>query len=353
LSLQTLGSQTQFNEYELWNAVVDERSGKPRLRVARSFFQDLQQSELSYLVEAFRFWRDYDEYMLLKGTHRETGQRKWKAIKCSKRGNDVYGARTRKRLGFLKWAENLTFFKAEDFDVKTPVKTRLLWVTLTMDPKLASLKEAWETCEYYYNLWITNLRNRYGKIHVLKFPQASPDQQGLAYGYLHFHVVLLFEEHEFTAFPWMTNKGKLEYRIHERDEFKEQGKWHSFVDIKAISSMAGIYNYAVKHHENAGYGDSDEAVLNNALCWLFKKKAYTISGSFRATYHEFIQTLRNSKAFQSTFEGDLIPVWSWKLVGFKSWAQIVKFLGVSDPPPWFIDLNLEQIDVLLNGFPRK
>jgi len=286
--------------------------------------------------------------MLLRGEHRETGEMKYQAVKCSKRGNDVYGDRVKKRLGFLKKAEDLVFFKREDFGVKKVVKTRLLWISFTWDSKLCGLEDSWLNGEYFWNLMITNLRNKYGRISVLKFPQASPGKNGKAYGYLHYHAVFLFQDHEFTVFPDVDKGGVLSYRIHRRSKLKNQAKWHSYVDIKAISSMKGIYNYAVKHHENAGFGDSEDAVLNNSLCWLFKKKSYTISGDFRRVYSEFIYSLRNSKVFTLTLDGEMLSIWVWKLVGFRSGEQ----LGLVGGGPWVLSLSADEVDRLFGGKPR-
>jgi len=288
---------------------------KPRLKNARSYLmQDVINVPLA--LGFYSAWRDYDEYLVLHRDKSVGFEQKTIAIKCSKRGNDVYGRRTEKKLGFLKESENLEFFKPKDFDYAKPVMSPLLWLTLTWNSKLCSLREAWDSLEYYYNLFITNLRNRYGRIRVVRFPQASPDEIGLAYGYPHLHLVLLFEDKKFTVFPSMNEKGEPSYRIVEKDELVKQGNWHSFVDVKAIRSMNGIYNYAVKHYENAGFGTSKEATLNNALCWLFGKKSYTISGAFRKTYSEFIRSLRNSKAKMAQLDlNGGVHSQVWHLVG--------------------------------------
>jgi hypothetical protein len=346
---QVVSLERGVSAYDVWSVILGDEGKKPRLRPAKTFFRNLHVGDISLLTEAFKCWRDFDEYLVIKGEHRETGEKKFYGVKCSKRGNDVYGERTRKRLGFLKGAENLVFFKKEDFDCKKIVKTRLLWMTFSFDSKLCSLKDSWVEGEHYWNLMITNLRNKYGRIQVIKFPQASPWKQGEAYGYLHYHAVLLFQDHEFSVFPWMNGEGKLEYRIHERDELRAQAKWHSFIDIKAISSMEGIHNYAVKHHENAGWGDSEEAVLNNAMCWLFKKKSYTISGDFRPVYSEFIRSMHNSKAFQMTLDGEKLPVWVWSFVGIVSLVELCRLEGISWSSPWFVSLSDSQVGELVGG----
>lgn len=312
--------------YDSWGKVTVKdfisEGQKPRLKNARVWLlhQDL---DVDLLLEFYATWRDYPEYLILQKNTPISSETF--AVKCSKRGNDVYAKRSEKRLGFLKASENLEFFKPKDFDTEKIIKTRLLWVTLTWDTGLCSLEDSWIQGQYYFNLWITNLRNQYGKIDVLRFPQASPDPEGSAYGYQHFHLVLLFHDTAFTVFPYLNEKIELSYRIEEKDEFDRAGKWHSFTDVRAINSTQGIYNYAIKHYENAGVGSGEEATINNAFCWLFKKKAYTISGNFRGAYTEFIRTLRNSKVdlVQVDLFGNQFLV-SWKLIGIKSGFEIRK-----------------------------
>jgi len=321
-----------------WEIAVTSKAY--RLKAARESLLNLPTLYPKGIVSSFESWRDYVEFLVL---HREESpgySAKTIAVKCSKRGNDVYGRRTERKLGFLKESENEVFFQPKDFDSDKPVKTRLLWVTLTWNSNLSSLKESWEHGEYYYNLFITNLRNHYGRIDVLRFPQASPDENGAAYCYLHYHLVLLFLDCEFTVFPSLSSGGDLSYRIEEKDELAAQGKWHSFIDVKAINSMAGIYNYAVKHYENAGFGTSDEATLNNAFCWIFKKKSYTVSGGFRARYAEYITSLRNSKTClgQSDLTGGVFPQ-IWVLVGIKSVFELSGMYGGLDfGDRWTVEL---------------
>jgi hypothetical protein len=317
------------------------KNGKPRLACAKAHFLESGVCDIDGLMNYYKTWRDFDEFMVLHRAESDIrDEKKTIAVKCSKRGNDVYGRRTEKRLRFLKATENLEFFSPKDFDCKQVVHTSLLWVTLSWDTNFCGLKESWESGQYYFNLWITNLRNHYGRIDVLRFPQASPDRSGKAFGYLHFHVVLLFRDCEFTVFPYLNDKLEMSYRIEEKDVFDNQGKWHSFTDVRAISSMKGIYQYAIKHYENAGFGTSEEATLNNAMSWIFKKKSYTVSGGFRETYSEFIKTLRNSKV--SLVQIDLFCEEHkaiWKFIGIFSIFELCKeYPDINFNDKWSIEL---------------
>ena len=93
-------------------------SSYPRLTKARDFFNSLKQGDLELLMNVFELWKNYDTYLFLKGTHRETAKTQFLLSKCSKRGNDVYARRIDTRLGFLKYGEEEKFFDGQDFDGK-------------------------------------------------------------------------------------------------------------------------------------------------------------------------------------------------------------------------------------------
>ncbi|GAH76259.1 unnamed protein product, partial [marine sediment metagenome] len=143
-------------------------------------------------------------------------------------------------------------------------------------------------------------------------------------------------------------KLSLVYRIKEKYEFERQGKWHSFIDVKALSSMRAVWNYAKKHCYNAGFGSSDEASLNNAIMWLYKKKSFNMSGEFREKFIEFIKTLRSSKVVgQKTLDGVLLKDWIFSLLGVFSFSD----LKISkDPPDWRFDVDPELVHSLMNRF---
>lgn len=335
--------ESRVDEYDLWNCVRDEISGKPRLSKARFFFQPLVQGDISHLVDAFKYWKNYSEYLVLKAENVMTDEKRFFAVKCSKRGNDVFAARLDSSLGFLRSEEK--FFNPEDLDDHKVVKTGLLWITLTYDSKRCSLDHAWKNLSKDFNLWITNLRNKYGRIHYVSFPQAFPNSDGMAFGYPHIHLIMLFDDVEFNVFRRMekNREGKfgLVFRIQEKYELEKQGKWHSFIDVKALSSMKAVWNYAKRHCYNAGYGESEEASLNNAIMWLYRKKSFNMSGSFRERYVEFIQALRKSKeVFYPLLDGGRLSEWKITLVGIFS---VFELCIQGEPPPWVVSLDAEKV----------
>ncbi len=344
--------KSSVNSYDFWNSIYDGKTVKPRLSLARGFFTRFSQGDIPLLVDAFKDWRDYPEFLLLRADNRVTNERKFFAVKCSKRGNDIFARRLDRKLGFLKTDD--VFFDIHKFDERQShtVKTKLLWVTLTYNSNRCSLEDAWKNIGSEFNLWITNLRNKYGKVWYVAFPQAFPNQKGEGYGYSHLHLIMFFEDVSFHVFRRMekNREGKLGliYRVKEKYDIESQGKWHSFIDVKALSSMRAVWNYAKKHCYNAGFGPSDEASLNNAVMWLFKKKSFNMSGGFREKYIEFIKTLRSSKVVgQKTLDGGLLKDWIFSLLGVFSFSD----LKISkDPPDWRFDVDPELVHSLMNRF---
>ena len=88
---------------------------------------------LDQIVEQYKIWALEALYMILTKWNSE----KWKndvyAVKCAKRGNDVYRSRVENRFrGLRRYSEDIVFFNPKDRGKK---ETKALWVTLTYDTK--------------------------------------------------------------------------------------------------------------------------------------------------------------------------------------------------------------------------
>jgi hypothetical protein len=308
------------------------------------------------LVEAFEYWQKYDEFMVLKDTDVETNKTEYFAVKCSKRGNDYYNYRLEKKLKFLK-SFNVELFTPDDFKEKDELLIGpgcLLWVTLTNNSNRCSLDEAWLLIMAEFNEWITKIRQKYGRVWYVSFPQPYPGE-GAARGYPHMHVLMLFEDACFTVFPHLeedrAGELKMVYRVKEKDELHENGDWHSFIDVKALRSGLHAYNYTVKYTQNVIMGaEAEKSTLTNAILWLYRKKSFNLSGQFRRAYSDLINgDLHNSKVFQSTFEGDLLPEASKHVVefyGIYGLDEIKRVKQLRDPPGWVFLLNSDEVKAL-------
>ena len=373
--------------------------GKPRLNVARKML--LNEGNLHYLgfktfedvlgvgEELFSMWRDLSEFMVLRKEyvgHGEPRPDQYFAVKCSKRGNDVYQRRIKTRLAWLDCEiPDKKFFEIRDFQVNKAVKTSLLWVTLTFDTKRGSRIYAWEQLGKDFNRFMSALRSRYGKISYIRVWESYES------GYPHVHVVMFFHEARFSVFPhWSESNAKerglarpgfscvaestekkLTFRISEKAAISEF--WHSHVDVQAISSLRAVFTYLKKHQEKIILGLSGSIQeggnstvgfdLENVrglrslfLCWIFRKRSFSVSGCFREVLGDLISHLHNSKMLkQMDLALDGENRWCGKVV--EEWAYT--FLGIWDGSElgipsfiWAKKLDLDVISPLVDAKAR-
>ena len=315
-------------------------SGKPRLNVAQGYFKNLDDTEL--LEELYVFWRDFPEYMVLRclRVNSKTFSSEWDyiAVKCSKRGNDIYALRVKKRLDWLSKTENVKFFDSKDFKADKKVYSQALWITLTYDTKRSSKTEAWKNIGVEWSRFTHALRKKYGKISILRTWESSEK------GFPHIHAILLFHEAKFEVFPYFSVKeGKFSYRIKNKHEIA--GLWHSFVDIQAINSTKKLFNYMRKYQTKTLLNsDSPKGVLTMALMWLFRKRSFSVSGDFKERLHDLIRCLHNwgNVLVQSFLFGGHESAPIWEFVGVFSGFE----LGIN-AKIWCVRLKAEQIEVVL------
>ena len=347
-----------LNERDLINfeySTVETDDNKPRLSLARRYFGFINPEDIEFLMVLYSRWVNYDEYGVCWAKNIITDEDQYWGVKCSKRGNDVYSKRLDSKLGFLKTDESC-FDPLKYDDLPSDASSNILWVTLTYDAKRCSLDAAWRNISHDFNLWITNIRNKYGHVSCCAFPQAFPGSGGSAYGYPHLHVVMMFDDVKFHVFKRLeTNRdGNLDivYRIKEKDELHEQGKWHSFIDVKAISSMGAVWSYAKKHCYNAAFGSSDAATLNNTIMWFYRKKSFNISRDFRSRYTEFIRTMHSSKPdYQQTLDGQRLNEWKITWLGVFDLRELK--LDGDKPPPWYVALDKNLVHELVKNKGRS
>jgi len=341
-----------------WSPSLEWTYGRPRLRGIREMMScsDLNvHSDVDLVIRAYEEWVMFHEYLLLEAKSEFTGEKLRIGVLCSKRGNVVHARRLDRKLGFLNSGKlkGIRFFDASDFKLDRVVKTRLLWGTFTNDSKRGSCRDSWNNNTHDMQLVLKRLRHEYGRVEVLCFPQAFPDPSGSAYGYVHNHAVLYFKDHEFTVFPALENvdgREKLVYRVNERDEIKDVAAWHSFVDVKALSSMKGAVNYCRAYGQKAVSGENHESNVNNAMAWLMGKHGYTMSHGFRKSMLDLIKPSANSAMGQLDLFGNEIE-WTWHCYGVWSWQDLIH--GSADGhPPWVLSVSEDLFNRCREQFHR-
>jgi hypothetical protein len=281
------------------------------------------------VVERYTEWESEDKYMILVRMNLKTLKSDVFAIKCSKRGNDVYRHRVYRRfMDFVSIAEKVIFFNPKDR--RKNKKTRALFVTLTYDIKLCSLEEAWKNIGVELNRFMSFVRKKFGKVSCCRVFEAYEN------GYPHIHCILLFEEKEFKVFR--DKKGQ--FRIKEKGVLAEG--WRSHTDIKAMSSLGRGLSYLKKYLLKCidAENEDSKALKTLALCWLFNKRAFSLSGKFRQMLIDLIKTMHNSnhKTKQITLEGEIVQEYTYYVLGFVS-ADVVRLKNNF----WFSKLNDEQL----------
>ena len=264
---------------------------KPRLKFARTYFLEFSiDKDLNFekLEQFYRDWRDYDEYLVLQkqiDSLRVLGEVKKQtfAIKCSKRGNDVYWWRVNKRLRFLNDLKSVTLFDPHG-NMKS---SNVLFVSLTYDTKRSTVQEAWETVGEEFNKWIRNLWKKYGRISYLRVWESTDK------GYPHIHALMFFHDYQFRieTSQWKRTKYgsyRQVYRIAEKEEFEKS--YHSFVDVEAVRKMRGGISYITKYLRKSGH---PLQTLTLALCWLFRKRSFAVSGDFQDIIARFLVNPRH------------------------------------------------------------
>ena len=278
---------------------------KPRLWLYRALLS-YSQPDLEFIKGAFIHFALFVEYLIFRRENLYTYEKEWKAVKASKRGNDVYAWRLNKRLKPLKSLPKLQFFSQKNRSKRH--KTKILFITLTYRRDIR-LDIAWESVGLDFNRWISGLRRKFGKIHVLRAWEAQRD------GNPHIHCVLYFEEYEFQTFFY---HGK--WRINLKKEIARNWHW-GFSDIFALHSLGAGVGYVIKyltkvHDALLQEKYDDHSVLTLAMMWIFRKRAYSISRGFEHLSDDEEQDEKRTITGQVDLKGD--PIYRWFLVGF--WA---------------------------------
>jgi hypothetical protein len=228
-----------------------------------------------HIVDQYIVWVNDTKYMIM-GKKSEV-EIEYFAVKCAKRGNDVYRWSVSKRFNkLLSGVEDVHFFNRKDRGIK---KTRALFITLTFNTKICSWEEAWESSSRDFNRFMANVRKRFGGISCCRVYEASSK------GYPHIHCILLFDCYEFSVFR--DSRGR--FRIRSKTVFDMF--WHSFVDVQAMDRVGGGLGYIKKYMlkcvdvENS----NSKTVLTLALTWTFRKRSFSISGKFHYVLREMYE----------------------------------------------------------------
>ena len=273
---------------------------------------------LEHIIDQYLVWVNDDKYMIL-GKKKESDF-EYFAVKCSKRGNDVYRKRVSTRFNeVLFGVDDLRFFNRKERGGQK--KTRALFVTLTCDTKLCSWEEARNRVSNDFNRFMANVRKGFGGVSCVRVYEAS------SRGYPHIHCILLFDSFEFNVFRGQRGK----FRIKSKSVFERY--WHSFIDVQGMDCIGGGLGYLRKYLLkgcDAERADS-KGLLTLALTWAFRKRAFSISGKS----HRILNELSEEDDLDEDGQG---PGSVFVVIGFVS----ARLVGL-EPDVWFKQLDVKWV----------
>jgi hypothetical protein len=290
------------------------------------------------IVATFESWENDHRYMIMAHTREkwisEAGKVDYVALKCAKRGNDVYVNRVTRRLEGI--GRRIPYM---ELDFWGNPETNMIFVTLTYDTKLCGFAEAWKNIGVEWNRYLSNLRKQYGKLSVFR------TWESFGNGHPHIHAIIFFDEYKFKVFPSYEKnrkgKTKLVWRIEEKRGMEKY--WHSNQDVKAVYNVRGGLEYLKKYiMKCAEYDHSDrKGVKTLAMCWVFRKKAFYVSGQFRRALSDLIGLICSSQTrkVQVDLDGSALKPIEWKVLGFVS----IDVIEVS-AEVWTVLLEQHQIN---------
>jgi len=109
-----------------------------------------------------------------------------------------------------------------------------------------------------------------------------------------------------------------------------------------MGSLAGGFSYLKKYllkNINAEKADS-KALKTLALCWAYRKRAFSVSGRFRQLLSDLIKYMHNSnrQLQQVTLSGEIIQEEKFHVIGFVP-ADVVRL----SKDIWFKKLDSDQV----------
>ena len=336
--------------------IEEDLSERVRLQSTRYrlFYGDLDNSFLvNSVVPAYLKWIRQSEYLIFGEYNKITGYTRFWGSLASKRGNSKYAQRLSRRFDPLQSLPDTKFFNYKDRG--SHHKTRGIFITLTYNPENLTIGEAWRQVGDDYNRFITAFRKKYGKTSVLRVWESQQN------GYPHIHMLAISQNHEFEAFHY---EGV--WRVNDKREI--EALWnYGFSDVEALSSTKGGMTYIAKYlgklhtigsqvnEEEIPQGNdtclsglvSRASVLTLSMMWLFRKRAFSISGELS----DLIRDLHNSNS--DTRAGQDLELLQLDLEGGAGFEYIMKvvllgfwggrLLKGGNYPRWSVDLSASQI----------
>jgi len=338
-----------------WDVKQKNLNDKYPIEISKDYFKNAYGSYRWHLIRFAYFqnyidedfvttickeWRDTTEFFKIDGEDIAGNYTGYSAfVKASKRGNDVYKDRVAKKFSFFDELPPIDFFDESWGRKNTP----MLFVTLTVDQKRYSIKEAYSVISREFNRFETLLRQKYGNFVHFRVWEVHEN------GYPHVHVIYYFLKRSFEVWEHLHDTGdgtdiKQTWRVSNkvRDSIKQMWSMGCNVDIQGVRDTLGAFSEVKKYVTKSIW--SSKADKTNAMLTLFRKQSYHISSKnpyAQPLPESFIDdTLATEISMQQVLERDMLKQ---QYLGAMAniWASY-DFVGAI----WGVDVYLRFYDAL-------
>jgi co-chaperonin GroES (HSP10) len=299
------------------------------------------------IVDLYKKWISQDEYVKLpdgRDIYLDKKERRVLYVKASKRGNDIYVWRSKKRTELL----DLAFTKYDPERIgRKYIRSRIIWIVLTF--KRDDLRKDWQNIRPYINEFMKKLRNI--KIGIDEKAKNKPFKNAKIIcrtneahkdGYIHINLIIDIGQ-EILGKRYKTKKNKTKYIIvNELIRSLIKKCWnYGYSDIGVLAKL-NDKNYFTKYitktiKMNEDPYIIDKQILTLSLNWFFRKRSFYINYSY-----ELLKSLRldNNMRSDPKDEGEN------EVFYIREKIVLAKDMNF-DPKIWFYEIiepfNIEQV----------
>jgi hypothetical protein len=261
------------------------------------------------VVSRYREWLDWIFYIICCRFNYSKGDYEYVFFRGLKRGDKRYGVIVCRRFERLaRFGRDLVYFSVGSHG---HVQGSGLHFVLEYDSNVVGLSEAWLRVGVDFNRFMSRIRKLFGSVSIVRV------WEGHDSGYPHIHILLIFHDHVFSGYS-SRRRGRLIYRVFGSDYSMLKCCWiHGYSDVTMIDSFGGGVRYLGKYLSKSTSVDlaGVKGVRTLAMCWIYHKRSFSISGSLfcvggeeseanRAARHDEILPNGNSNSFWNSERKD-------------------------------------------------
>lgn len=216
------------------------------------------------VVDDYVQWVGVDMFLTFRYKKKKKDFSKFKFLKASKRGNDVYVERTKERFREkLAHVPDYEYFSKRDKGVQ---RTDIVFFTLTYEKQTF---DNWIEVGKHFQDFMNHIRKTYDGVEFIRVWESHQS------GTPHIHGVLRLPKGVYCR------KIKNKWRVIGKEFRQLKGYWtHGFSDFVALSSTNEMYWYLIKYITKAWSEEGQKHLLTLACLWHFRKHSFSFSKKF-------------------------------------------------------------------------